>query len=69
MAQLSGKAAAIKNERCGFISGQFALQLFKLGVREADRRRNVAFIEFGFFGTRIHKNGLIVFVPLGNILN
>jgi hypothetical protein len=69
MAKLSGKAAAIKYERSGFIRRQFARQLIKLGVRNTDRGRNVTLVELGFFGPLIHKNGQVVLVLLGDIFN
>ena len=69
MAQLSGKAAAIENKRGGFIRRQFAFQLFKLCVRDAHCRGNVSPVEFGAFGPRIHKDGLVGFILLGDIFN
>ena len=69
MAQLSGKAAAIKNERGGLVCRQFALQFVKLGVGDTDRRRDVAFVEFCALGPRVHNDRLIGFVLFGNILD
>lgn len=69
MAQLSGKAAAIKNQRRRLVGRQFALELVKLGVGDADRRGNVSLIEFRAFGSRIHDNHLVGFVLVGNVLN
>ena len=49
MTELSGEAPAVKNQRCVVVPGQLALQLLKLAVGDADGRRNMAFVIFGFF--------------------
>ena len=69
MAQLSGKAAAIKNERCRFVHRQFALQLVKLRIGDTDSRWNVSFVEFRAFRPRINYDRRVVFVLFGDIFN
>ncbi len=69
MAQLSGETAAVKNEWSLAVAGQFALQLFKLALGEADGRRNMAFVIFGLFGPRVDDDDLIALKLFGHIFN
>ena len=56
VAELSGVALAVENQRRAFIGGQVALELVKLAVGDADGARDVPLVVLGTFGARIYDN-------------
>ena len=69
MAQLSGIAAAVKNQQHVLVGRQFALQCFEFTVRNTDGRRDMALVIFGLFGPGVHENGLVCHQLAGYIVN
>ena len=67
MTQLSGVTTTIENKRGVVVPGQLALQRFELAVRNTDGRGNMAFVVFGFLGTRIYDNGRVGLDLFGHV--
>jgi hypothetical protein len=59
MAQLSGVAAAVKDQQHIFIGRQFALQFVEFTVRNADGRGDMPFVVFRFLRSGVNENSFI----------
>jgi len=69
MAQLSGVTLTVKDHQHIFIGRQFALQLVKFTVWNADGRGDMPFVIFRFFRSGVYENCFICQQLAGHILD
>ncbi len=62
MTQLSGVAAAVKDEQRVFLGRQLVFELVEFAIGYADGGGNVAFVIFGTFGPRIDDHQRLFFI-------